>query len=223
MPIIDDQTRVTDRRPGARWAWVLVVAGLAVLWVLLATALSFVSHATPPGNPKALIQKMNSDILSTAEASRGYGDWTTAAQSIQQVNADAELSVSDKHRYFRIGAEANANIGQSARAAAFYERFLSMGVGLKAAGCQSCHGGPASISPTRLTDMLHTPLGTGYAAALKRAGTLDTTRIRLVKALKKSPSDARLNLLLFYIEQAEGHTEAARERAAQVKALDAPR
>src|SRR5689334_3657314 len=126
MPLISDEERVTDRRSSGRLTWVLVAGGFTILWILLATVMSFFTNATPTPSPAApATAAAAAGYLQAAQQAARIGDWGTAATYIQLVRAGsprtgampgvapgapgppagsdtAGLSTMDKHTYFRV-------------------------------------------------------------------------------------------------------------------------
>jgi len=214
MPLIDDQTRTSDRRVTARWPWVLVIAGLAGLWVLIALAISFVPRTFMRTTPQvAPAQTVVTDALRSAEQMAGYGAWAQAAGQIEWVPKDFPLSTMDKHTYFRIGGQAHAKSGSPLAGAEYHERYLSWSTQIHQPECRSCHGGTSSIPPVRLGDMRRSELGTRYTAALTSAKALRSKRDDLKAELKRKPEDPRLHLLLYHLERALKDSKASQKHA----------
>jgi hypothetical protein len=220
MPLIDDQTRVTDRRPAARWPWVLVVGGLCLLWLFISLVISFgprVWGRPAAQAPQAAVGRFNQQQLQMAQQMAGWGQWQEAAAAVQAIDTGYPMSISDKHTYFRTGGQALTKSGSPLAGAGYYERFLTMSVRIHAAECRDCHS-PASIPPVRVADMKTSTLGTSYTSALRSAGKLRETRVRLQAALRKKRGDPALHLLLYHVEialknhrAAAGHLEALKQ------------
>jgi hypothetical protein len=220
MPLIDDRTKDTDQRPKAYLPWVLVLTGFVVLWLGASTLVSVLprllfssSKFTATVNPQQQTQR---NLMAQAQAILDAGNAAAASHLIDQIQANAELDVSDKHTYFRTAAQVKRKSGDPAAAAGFYERFLSMGAGVSKEECRGCHS-PGTISPARASDLETSSLGKEYVAALRAAGKLKTTRQRLRADLKQQPGDTRAHLLLFHVEKALGNARAAAEHADALK------
>jgi len=225
MPIIDDQTRGTDRKPAPKWAWIIAIIVFCVFWLAIATLGSLTqliwSGQASPAATAAATRSMNSSAMQQAEAARARGDWGTASSMIDAVDESAPLDLMEKHTYFRVGALAKAKNGDPGEAAGLYERFLGMGVQIRKSECQGCHAS-GTVAPNQVFDLESSELGTEYWRQLKAAGALEKTRTRLRKEWKAKPGDPRLNLLLYHLEKhssqpaaAEKHSKALRSIAAK--------
>src|SRR5262245_19306858 len=128
MPLIDEQTRATDRRPAARWAWVLVVVGLCLLWMAVAVVISLQRRfARPASTPAAAVAEFNQQQLQQAQQYSQFGQWQAAAAAVQAIDATLPMSLSDKHTYLRLGGRSLARTGSPLGASRYYDRFLSLG------------------------------------------------------------------------------------------------
>jgi hypothetical protein len=228
MPLIDEQTRRTDRRPGSPWPWVIVVVVISVLWialsVLISTFRSMRENQPPPPPPApAALAKVSpaaaAGVLQQARATAGYGDHASAAASIRSIPSNAPLSIDDKHTYFRIGAESLTRAGSPREGAALYERYLSWSVQVGKAQCRRCHDANTGIFPQKASDMTGSALGDSYATALSLAGTLEETRNRLKAQVKARPADPQLHLLLYHLETALENAQAAEQHRKKLAAL----
>src|SRR5687768_3612358 len=182
MPLIDDETRVTDRRSTARWPWILVVAGLCVLWMMVAALVSFGprffaarASGTPPAATVAT-QTYISQQLQQAQQFQSYGSTQQVAAAIQAIPPDTPMTAIDKHQYFRLGGDSLTGSGSPLAGSRYYERFLSLSVHLYESECQGCHAAPSGVNPVKVAEMLASKLGTQYASALAAAGKLSSTR-----------------------------------------------
>jgi hypothetical protein len=204
---------------------VLVAAGLALLWLAIAAAVSLVPRAMSARSGgaagTAAAQQVQTQTLRMAESSHRYGDWSSAAAVIESIDPSVPMSASDKHTYFRIGAESLVNSGSPLAGARYYERFLGMGAQIRSAECQGCHGPPSTIPPRDLADMRNTPLGQKYAGAMNAAGKLRSRRDELKAQLKKKPDDIRLRLLLYHLEKKLGNNAAVAEHGERLLDFDA--
>jgi len=222
MPLIDEQSRATDRRPPNRS--LLVAVGLALVfgWGLLTLAITLGARRERANGrgPAATLQAVQAANLQQAEQMSRWGDFAGASRVVQSVDTQY-LSFMEKHTYLRVGGEALAKSGSPLAAAGYYDRFLSMGAGIRRAECRECHAAPSpGIPPTSLDGMTESSLGAKYAAALVSAGKLPATRDSLRKQWKKKPEDPRLNILLYHLEKTAGDKKAAEKHAAKLRALD---
>jgi len=220
MPLIDDRTKGTDQHPKPYWPWVLVLVGFVVLWLGFTTLVSVLPQLNSP-QPRAaastnLQQQAQRNLLAQAQTALNAGDVGTASQLIDNVSVGGALDVMDKHTYFRTAARVKRKNGEPAAAASFYERFLSMGAGVGKPECQSCHSAGA-VPPARAADLEASGLGTEYVGALRAAGTLKSTRNRLLGDLKARPGSLRAHLLLYHVEKALRNPRAAVEHADALK------
>jgi hypothetical protein len=222
MPLIDDQSRGTDRRPQARWAWVLVAVGLCVVWLMIAAAVSLVPRAmqsSATANGMGAVKRVHMDRLNYVERLTQFGDWQNAALEIQAVDGEA-LGTFEKHNFFRLGAKTMLQTKSPAAGAKYYERFLAMGASVRSQECQGCHR-PSALPPLNLVDMERTQLGKQWTGALTKAHKLRETRDRLRAEVKQNPEDARLHILLYHLETATRETKEAAEHAQKLSELDA--
>ena len=221
MPLIDDTTRGTDRRPPARLAWTLVAVGFCLLWLMIAVAVSLVpramqSPATATG--ARAVRRVQMDRLHYAQNLGANGAWTEAALAIQEVDP-ASLDTYDRHTYYRTGAQAMLKAGSPLAGAKLYEQFLSMGARVREQECQGCHQ-PSAVQPVVLTDLQRLQLGSDWTGALTKAKALRATRDRLRAEVKKQPEDARRRILLYHAERATGEKKRADQHAAKLAELD---
>ncbi|MGV3724150.1 MAG: hypothetical protein ACO1SX_24925 [Actinomycetota bacterium] len=216
MPIIDDQTRGTDRQPAPRWAWVVAIIVFCVFWLAVATLGSMGrliwDTQRNAATPTTATRNVNSSLVRQAEEARARGDWLTASSSIDAVDETAPLGLMEKHTYLRVGAVSKAKNGDPAKSAELYDRFLSMGVQIRKPECQGCHAA-GTVAPNRVSDLKKSDLGMEYWRQLKAAGALDATRKQLRKEWQRKPTDARLNLLLYHLEKHSGRDAAAAKHA----------
>jgi hypothetical protein len=223
MPLIDDETRgnVQPRTPYG--PWIVTFVCFVVIWLACTLLITVVpqlySPTVGPAPAPPPQQQFHQGLVAQAQATLANGNAKAASLLIDNIPADAALDVSDKHTYFRVAAQIKRNTGDNAAAAAFSERFLSMGAGIAKPECQSCHGGESAVSPRRITDLETSTLGSEYVAALRTAGKLKSTRRRLLRSLKKQPSDPLAHLLLYHVEKALGNSPAAVEHADALKAV----
>lgn len=221
MPLIDDRTRGNEPRPAAHWPWVLVVAGLSLLWVLIAVVSSlFTRYQSQKINGTTTIQQVNTQALLSAQQMAGYGSYPQAAALIQNINTIVPMSTSDKHTYFRVGAQSLMKSGQPAAAAEFYDRFLSFGTHIHDKECASCHNAATGIAPRAVADLEKSSLGGGYVQALRKAGKLEERYAQLAAESKKHPKDPRLNLLLYHLETARRHPANAKAHGTRIASFD---
>lgn len=218
MPIIDDQTRGTDRQTAPRWAWVVAILVFCAFWLAVATLGSlgqFLWNSQQnPAAALAVTRNMNTSLVRQAEQARAGGDWLNAGSLIDAVDESSPLDLMEKHAYLRVGAESKARNGDPAKAAELYERFLGMGAQIRKSECQGCHAA-GNVAPNQVSDLQKSDLGLEYWRQLKAAGALDKTRRRLREEWKRKPADARLNLLLYHLEKHAGReVDAARHSAA---------
>ena len=225
MPLVDEQTRVTDRRPNARWPWLLVVAGLALLWLLLSVVISLAPRALNRNgsttSPSAILQQMNRDRLQSAQTQHQYGQYQGAVAALETLDQTAPMSLSDKHTFLRLAAESYTKGGSPLAGARYYDRFLSMATGIHSAECRQCHSRSSGIVPVTLSDMRNSRLGTEYVAALRAAGKLSATRDRLRADLRKKEKDPRLHLLLYHLEKMGGNPRSVKEHDKKLREFDA--
>jgi hypothetical protein len=222
MPLIDDQARGTDRRSTARWPWVLVVAGLALLWIMASVLVSYLPRAGRDKGAAAntAVRQVNTTNLQQAESMRSYGNWSQARSFVDAIDPQT-LSLAEKHTYLRVGAESYCKSGDPAKGAEFYDRFLSMSPRIHARECQDCHAPSVGIFPKSLSDMQSSPLGRAYAQALGKAGKLRPTRDAMSTQLQKKPGDLRLHVLLYHLETALKNRKASAGHLHALKAFDA--
>lgn len=220
MPLLDEDTLGTDRRPGAQWAWLAVAAAVLLIWIVLAFGVSFITRPTPappPAGPAPVGIPPTNPALGQANVEYAAGNHQAALQSLTLAGKPASLSGQDRHLYYRIGAESHAALGQHAQSADLYEAYLSMGPQIYANGCRSCHG---PLFPTSLAAMRNSPLGAQYTRELLASGRL-TQRLTTLRAqLAKAPNDPRLNLLLYHLETASGRTAAATRHGSRLLQYD---
>lgn len=228
MPLIDDQTRGTEQRSRPYWPWVLVVVGIAVLWLAIAALVSLVprtfSGSTATSRVAASLsqqQQYHRGLVAQAQSTLGAGDAATASLLIDSIPADAPMEIMDKHTYLRTAAQVKRQSGNPAAAAGFYERFLSMGIRIGKPECQSCHGGPSAVAPNRVADLETSSIGADYVAALRAAGQLQSTGRRLRLQLKQQPTDLRLHVLLYHVEKELENSRAAAAHAEALRRLEA--
>jgi hypothetical protein len=222
MPIIDDQTRGTDRQPAPKWAWVVAIIVFCVFWLAVATLgsmghLIWNNQVSPASAPIAT-REMNTGLVRQAEEARARGDWLNASSLIDAVDKNAPLGLMEKHTFLRVGAVSKAKNGDPTKSAELYERFLSLGVQIRKAECQGCHAA-GTVPPNQVSDLKKSDLGLEYWRQLKAAGTLDKTRKQLRKEWKRKPADARLNVLLYHLEQHSGRTAAASTHSKALRSL----
>jgi hypothetical protein len=224
MPLIDEQSERTDHRPRTVLPWVAVIAGLALLWVLVSLGISLAHHSArgaAPASPLAPAQEMNVQLVQQAQMLRGWGQAAEAAALLQRVNEEVPMSASDKHTYFRVAGETYAATGSPLAGSRYYERFLSMATQIHTAECRSCHEDtPSSIPPRDLAAMLTSELGAKYASTLKAAGKLQEKRDALNAQLGTEPESPRLHLFLYHLESALKEPQAAAAHAAKLRELD---
>lgn len=225
MPLIDDDTRVTDRKSRSVWPWVIVAAGFAFLWLLFALGVSFVPVAlrggsSSPPAPTAPMQAQQSNLLQQAQRMMGYGMPQQAVTLLAGINPQVPMSLSDKHTYLRVSAKSLKATGSPLAASRYYDRFLTLGISIHSAECQSCHGSTAQIPPRKLEDLLKSDLGKSYVAALAEAGKVKATRAALEAELKKNAKDARAHLLLYHIAIEREEPAVATRHADALKKLD---
>lgn len=221
MPLIDDRTRGNEPRPAAHWPWVIVVAGLSLLWVLIAVVSSLLTrYQSRKTSGTMAIQQVNTQALQSAQQMAGYGSYPQAAALIQNINTVVPMSTSDKHTYFRIGAQSLMRTGQPAASAEFYDRFLSFGAHIHEKECAGCHNAATSIAPRAVADMEKSSLGAGYVKALRKAATLEQRYTKLAAEWKKQPKDPRLNLLLYHLETARKRPAEAKSHATAIASFD---
>lgn len=224
MPLVDDELSRTDRRTASWWPWVLVALGFALVWLLFAVAISILprvsSSSAPPSAAPAIAQTMQSDLIRQAQRARAFGGSDQAIATLERIDPQVPMSLSDKHTYFRVAAESYRAAGKSAKAVEFYDRFLSLSVRIHQPECRSCHNAQTEISPTRLADMLPSELGKGYTAALTEARKLRSTRNTLAAQLERKRDDLRLRLLLYHLETALENPKAAKGHARVLRAAD---
>jgi hypothetical protein len=224
VPLIDEHTQGTDRRAATRSPWLLTLLGCAGLWLLGAALLTvlprqfssaFGGRAGSAPAPTAA-QQYSASVLQNAQQLAMQAEMLnspTAWQSVTTVLKGLEnggpMSVMDKHTYFKLSAKSLANSGSPLAASRYYERYLRMGLQLRTAGCQECHGGAAAIPPAKLEQLATTQLAVDYVAALRAARQLTPRAASLRKALAAKPKDGAANLLLAVIETAGSqHTKA---------------
>src|SRR5688500_9885182 len=115
MPLIDDTTRGTDRRPPARLAWTLVAVGFCLLWLMIAVAVSLVpramqSPATASG--ARAVRRVHMDRYQYAtQLALGSGAWREASIAIQEVDPQA-LDAFERHGFYRLAAQAMLKSGR---------------------------------------------------------------------------------------------------------------
>jgi hypothetical protein len=223
MPLIDEQSRATDRRPTAWWAWALIVAVLAALWMVGALALSLSTRegVRTSGHLPAAVAENYDRLLNQAQQMGGYGQWEQSAALIASMGEAPPLTTMQKHTYFRVAGDAYRKTGSPLKAAGYTERFVAMGAQINEEECKNCHAPPGSIAPINLVGATRLDLGVTYATALKRAGKLDSTLRRRRKELKADPDSARLHLLLYYLERAAGNGQAAEAHVRKLSEVDA--
>jgi len=227
MPLIDEQTRATDRRtPLVLWPWVLAIGVLVLLLMLGAVSLSFLPR-TWQSTAATPTQQTNSMMLQQADSMHRYGNSSQAVKTLQTLDLSAPMSVMDKHTYLRLAAESNTQGGSPAVGAKFYDRYLSWSTQVHNQECRSCHSpqaaGGSGIAPTQPSDATRSVLGERYATALTAARSLGTTRRALRAQLKKTPEDPRLHLLLYHLDKAAGDEKAAASHADKLRELDVRR
>lgn len=222
MPLIDEDTLATDRRPGTQWAWLAVAAVVILLWILLAFGVSFSTRpqAAPQVavRPPIALPASSNPALQQAYAAFLTGDPQTALQALAGAGKPAALSAPDRHFYYRIGAESHAALGQHATAADLFEEYLSMGPQIYGNTCRGCHG--AGQYPTQVAAMRNSPLAFQYVGELRAAGRLSKRLIELRAQAAKSPNDPRLSLLLYHLETAYGKNAAATRHGVKLLQYD---
>jgi hypothetical protein len=221
MPIVDDRLKGTDRKTPARWSWIVALVVFCGVWLAIASLGmlgSFIRSNQQAALAPGIMRSINTSYIQTAESSQAQGNWSAAASMIDAVDETQPLDLMEKHRYLRIGGVSKAKNGQAAESAAFYERFLSLGVQIGNSECQGCHG-QGSVPPGQLSDLETSDLGTEYWRQLKASGKLDGTRKRLRKEWKEKPKDARLNLLLYHLEKRSGDAKAAVKHAEALRTV----
>ncbi len=217
MPLVDDDIHRTDRRSATWWPWLLVALGFALLWILFAAVISVVprmmqSETAPAAKPN-LAQQTQADLVRRAQQAANFGAPEMAITTLEGLDPQVPMSLSDKHIYFRVAAESYRAEGKPEKAAQFYDRFLSLSVRIHQPECRSCHTPQTGIAPLRLADMQSSALGKSYVVALTEAGKLKSTRNTLAAQLRKTPDDLRLHLLLYHLETALENTRAARQHS----------
>lgn len=221
MPLLDEHTQRSDRRPPAWRAWLAAAVVLVVIWVAFTVGVSYISRqralSPPAGGVAAQVQ---SQVLTDAEQRLSFGDTTTAVQMLSRIDS-SRLSLMDKHTYLRVGAEAMSRHGSPAGASRYLDRYLSMSAQLYSGNCSPCHTPPNAVPPTRYVDMTTSERGKQYVEALRKAGILATTQKKLTADWKRKPDDVRLNVLLYHLQlQGLKDRPAALRHADRLKALD---
>ena len=220
MPLLDEQTGRSDRRPYSWRAWLWTSFALVLLWIVFSVGISLIARdrrANPP--PGGATAQMQSRVLSDIQQRVAYGDVTTAAQLVTSIDG-SRLSLMDKHTYLKLGGETLAKTGSPLAASRYLDRYLSMSAQLYSGQCGPCHTPPNAVTPGRFADMTTSALGKRYVEALRAARTLTATRNQLAAAWKKKPDDVRLNVLLYHLELARKNNAAALRHADRLKALD---
>jgi hypothetical protein len=224
VPLIDEQTQGTDRRATTRSPWLLTLLGCAGLWLLGAALLTvlprqfsgFFGMGRSTSPPPTAVQQYSSNVLQNAQRLASQAEmmnsptaWQSVAGALKGLESSGAMSVMDKHTYFRLSAKSLANSGSPLAASRFYERYLTMGLQLRTAGCQECHGGSTAIPPGKLEQLPTTQIAQDYVAALRAARKLTPREASLRQALAAKPKDGAANLLLSAIETARSqHTKA---------------
>lgn len=226
MPLIDDYSQQTDRRPSHRSAWILVIVAASLVWLVVAFLLSYRPRAAAPSTGPASVtaarQSNARQVVQMAQRMSSFGGPTQAIRLLESLGPNPVMPAEDKHGYFRLAADSYLQAKKPLKAAAYYQRFLTMGLQVADAECQSCHPPSSQLSPTKPSDLLSSSLGTSYAKALRKAKQLTSTRDVLKARMAKHQAEApRLHLLLYHLELARGDLKAAAPHAAAVTALDA--
>jgi hypothetical protein len=220
VPLLDEHTRSSDRRPPAWRAWLAASVGLVLLWIVFSVGISQVARHKrlnpPPGGAAAQVQAA---VLTDATRRLSFGDAATAAQLIASID-ESRLTLADKHTYLKLASQTMVQVNSPVAESRYLDRYLSMSAQLYGGKCGHCHTPPSALSPVRFADMTTSALGKQYVAALRKAKTLTATRNQLTAAWKKKPDDVRLNVLLYHLEIDRKNRPTALRHADRLKALD---
>src|SRR4051812_1497775 len=97
MPLIDEQTQGTDRRPPNRGAWFAVIGAAAVIWIVFALVVSFLPRGAPPPSGTAAVQQYSHQVLQQAQQNSRFGIWPDAVAALESLGANPTLTTEDKH------------------------------------------------------------------------------------------------------------------------------
>lgn len=224
MPLIDDDTLRTDRRTRSWWPWVLVAAGMALLWLIFAVAITFIPRAMSSNAaviaPTAPMQAHQSSLIQQSAQMMSFGSPQQALTLLSGINPNVPMSLSDKHTYFRVYAQALEKTGSPMAASRYYDRFLTLGVSIHSEECRSCHNTTTGIAPVRLRDLLQSELGKSYALALVSAGKVKAIRAELQAQFEEDPEDLRAHLLLYHLAAAREEKAEAAKHAKLIRKID---